>query len=75
MSRGLRVEIWPHCFVTSALYGWLVYVPAVFVTEDDLPVPIGKWAGLAQRESSTIPRYDEDAGNPHTFLTEHWSAV
>jgi hypothetical protein len=43
VSHGLRVEIWPHCFVTSALYGWLVYVPAVFLTEDDLPVPVGKW--------------------------------
>ena len=30
MSLGLRVEIWPHSFVTSALYGWLVHVPTVW---------------------------------------------
>jgi hypothetical protein len=75
VSLGLRVEIWPHCFVTSALYGWVVHVPTVFLMEDGLPVPIAKWAGWAQGESSVISRYDDNAGSPHAFLTEHWSAV
>jgi hypothetical protein len=35
VSLGLRVKIWLHCFVTSALYRWVVHVPTVFLAEDD----------------------------------------
>jgi hypothetical protein len=72
VSLGLRVEIWPHSFITSALYGWVVHVPAVFLT--DLSEPV-KWAEWAQGENSVVSRYDDNAGSPHAFLTEHWSAV